>query len=178
MSDASYSNNLREGHQGFTRLPKNWQEITTMLLLLLAFAHRGAGTGAPEDGLDVKVARGLGAHGYDAVRITVIGGVNGTVDPTAFSYNAPFKYRWTDRLLHTTLINATPGQMNSYTIGKASLVGPPTKVAFHLPSEGAAVRGVFFGDPCTEPGFVGCIHFNATTPGATNMYVAVASIHL
>ena len=29
-----------------------------------------------------------------------------------------------------------------------------------LPREEDGVRGIFFGDPCTEPGFVGCIHFN------------------
>ena len=118
--------------------------------------------------LDFKVSRGIGAHGYRAVRITVIEGPgdgNG-VDSKAFTYNAPFRHRWTNRTLHTVLINSsTPGKPTTYKIG----VGANASIRFLLPPEGNAVRGVFFGDPCTEPGFVGCIHFNNTRPISSNM---------
>lgn len=33
----------------------------------------------------------------------------------------------------------------------------------NVPAEDAGVRGIVFGDPCTEPGFVGCIHFNSSS---------------
>lgn len=92
-------------------------------------ADNGAGN------LDVKIARGLGAHGYSAVRISVTerkqqqpkgrGKVfllkqatpRVAVDTAAFSYNAPFKHRWLDQTLHTVLLNATPGENNTYRIG-------------------------------------------------------------
>jgi len=32
-------------------------------------------------------------------------------------------------------------------------------VSVNVPAEGSGVRGIWFGDPCTEAGFVGCIHF-------------------
>ena len=51
--------------------------MPTLRRVLIAFALMdvsvaGAGTGAGR--LDVKIARGLGAHGYDAVRISVTEG--------------------------------------------------------------------------------------------------------
>lgn len=122
--------------------------------------------------LDLKVTKGLGARGYPVVRLSVVD--DGTAGDYAgfFDYNAPFKHRWTNlsgtgaatgaRWLHSTLRNATAGSTTSFHIGQHV-------VNVRLPAEGAGVTGVMFGDPCTEPGFVGCIHFNssATDPNAT-----------
>ena len=137
-----------------------------LLCVYLCFCM-GAGDTPGGNAFDVKLARGLGVYGYNAARITVTqrdGGGDGKVDPTAFTYNAPFLHRWTDQTLHTVLVNATPGKVNVYRIGTAN-----DTISYYLPAEGASVRGVFFGDPCTEPGFVGCIHFNNTLPNSTNM---------
>jgi hypothetical protein len=54
--------------------------------------------------------------------------------------------------------NATPG-VNHFLIGGY-------EISVNLPKEGAGARGIFFGDPCTEPGFVGCIHFNNSNMSA------------
>eukprot|EP00035_Acanthoeca_spectabilis_P038820 m.56504 g.56504 ORF g.56504 m.56504 type:complete len:437 (-) comp9305_c0_seq1:23-1333(-) len=132
-------------------------------VLLALSAAAAAAAGVP----DFKVARGLGAHGYNAVRISVVNTGNDSDISSLFSYNQPFQHRWltsTDngtRWLHSTLVNVTPGAVTPVAVGGASTVG------VRLPLEGAGVSGVLMGDPCTEPGFVGCIHFNSSDPNAT-----------
>lgn len=42
--------------------------------------------------------------------------------------------------------------VHSFPVGDSS-------VSVYLPDEDVGVRGIWFGDPCSQPGFVGCIHF-------------------
>ena len=128
--------------------------MLTLLWVMLAAA-------SSSNFADVKFAKGMGSRGYTALRISVVSNGAPTAD-FAFDYSRPFQHRWTDYWLQSTVINATPGVPQVLNLGRAGNVTVPS-----LPAEGAAVRGIFLGDPCTEPGFVGCIHFNGT--GAANM---------
>ena len=134
--------------------------LRNILTCCIASASAGGSSMNGGEYFDVKLARGLGARGYSSVRITVTERLSSSpsyspsdthadLDPKAFAYNAPFQHRWTDQTLHTVLVNATPGTENVYRIGTNASTGT---ISFFLPSEGASVRGVFFGDPCTEPG--------------------------
>jgi|AntRauTorckE5430_2_1112549.scaffolds.fasta_scaffold100495_1 hypothetical protein len=122
-----------------------------MLTILTAVSAMGY----VPDPLDFKLTRGIGAHGYTSTRLTVItsaadAGIVDPIDPGLFSYNAAFKHRWTDKTLHTTLVpNVTAG------VPTVAKVGRNKSITINLPIEGSGVRGVFIGDPCTEPGFVG-----------------------
>eukprot|EP00041_Stephanoeca_diplocostata_P012646 m.212158 g.212158 ORF g.212158 m.212158 type:complete len:440 (-) comp19036_c0_seq2:81-1400(-) len=110
--------------------------------------------------IDFKISRGIGSRGYDVARISVITQVasaNTTlkINGQSFAYTDAFKYRWKNNTLHSSLIQLTSETQN-FTVGDE-------KFSVALPQEGHGVRGLIFGDPCTEPGFVGCIHFNGSS---------------
>ena len=135
-------------------LRRSFEDMLTPLWFMLVAA-------SSSNFADVKFAKGIGSRGYTAVRVSVVSDGAPTVG-FAFDYSRPFQHRWTDYWLQSTVINATPGMPQVLNLGRAGNVTVPS-----LPAEGAGVRGIFLGDPCTEPGFVGCIHFNGTD--AANM---------
>jgi hypothetical protein len=128
-----------------------------MLLVLSVIAATGAT--AP----DIRLARGLGSRGYGTVRLSVISAANGTgggARAPFFTYDQPFRWRWTDKRVQSGLLNAKDGEQ-TVDLGD----GAGGVVQFSLPAEGAGVTGVLLGDPCTESDFVGCIHFNGSSMG-------------
>jgi len=97
---------------------------------------------------DLRIAKALGAHGYDAARLSVI--TSGQpLSNTEFSYRSPFKYRWTNFSVSTGLVRGLEPGMNELRIGDE-------KVCVRVPGLGAGVRGVIFGDPCTGKGAMKC----------------------
>jgi hypothetical protein len=103
---------------------------------------------------EVRISKALGEHGYGAVRISVIDGPNNTrAAYDKFSYDQGFRYRWRTHRLRTMLQKGLPSGATDVDIDGS-------RVTIRLPAEGDGVRGILFGDPCTEPGFVGCIHVN------------------
>ena len=68
-------------------------------------------------GKSVRVSKALGSKGYDKVRLSLIyhkgSGtvIEGTVKPTdvKWTYDAPFKYLWTDNHLRSAIVDITPG---------------------------------------------------------------------
>jgi hypothetical protein len=61
------------------------------------------------------------------------------------------QYRDQFRLQSGLATNLTSG-LHEFPVGD-------NVASVYLPAEDVGVRGVWFGDPCSEPGFVGCIHF-------------------
>lgn len=118
-------------------------------------------------GLDLRVSKGFGKRGYDAVRISVI-----TEDPTAdfgdfFDYSSQFKYRWTQNYLHSAIKSVHSGD-NIFVI-------QDTKVSIHLPSEDEGITGIILGDPCIASNWIPCDYgdkFNTieTIPGLINAF--------
>jgi hypothetical protein len=91
------------------------------------------------------------------VRVSVVDDGENTFLPGAFTYESRFRYRWTDRFLHTSLLSTVAGAPHTFQVG-----GSVSNITVKLPKEGEGVKGFFFGDPCTEADFVGCIHANMT----------------
>jgi hypothetical protein len=108
---------------------------------------------AADDSLDVRVALGHIHRGYGNLRVSVIDN-NATKHDQAFldffEYNAPFKYVWTNKTLHTTVRPVTPG--------KASIWKAGTELTLNvtLPPQGKGVRGFLVADPCFSGEYVFC----------------------
>ena len=66
-------------------------------------------------GTSVRVAKGLGSKGYGKLRLSVVyaGGINSMIqefpDDVEWTYDAPFKYRWTEHHLRSAVVDVTPG---------------------------------------------------------------------
>ena len=66
-------------------------------------------------GRNVRVAKGLGSKGYDKLRLSLVypGGINTVIrefpEDVEWTYDAPFKYRWTEHHLRSALVDVTPG---------------------------------------------------------------------
>ena len=77
--------------------PPLWQQVV---------ARRGTHGGNPASALDLRVTPALPTRGGNKVRVSVV--TNATApftspaDTAFFEYNEPFKYRWTDKHLHST----------------------------------------------------------------------------
>ena len=69
---------------------------------------------------------------------------------STWSYNEPFRYRWTDLRLATGLVTATPGAVTLVDVGDA------VPVAIELPVAGAGALGVWIADPCYSSAYVVC----------------------
>jgi hypothetical protein len=133
-----------------------WWTCTLVILSVVTFVETSTAT--------VRVSKALGEHGYGALRLSVIDtGDNNAETNSHFTYNEQFKHRWTDKWLHSVLVTNLTAAEHSFPVSNAS------SVTISLPAEGAGVKGIIFGDPCTEPGFVGCIHFNDTTNMSTRL---------
>jgi hypothetical protein len=96
---------------------------------------------------DLRVSKAVGRHGYYALRVSVIDGP----ELPHFSYNAPFRFRWTEHAVRSHLFaNLSNSGQYTFDLGVE-------KASVTLPKEGAGTKGIIFGDPCTEDGFVKCI---------------------
>lgn len=104
--------------------------------------------------LDVRVTKGFGTKDYSAVRVSVVTkrGETPPFNTSDFEYSAPFKYRWTDNVLHSSIMSLKAGQ-NKINIGN-------TSISVWLPKQGNAVAGLLLADPCvhlsTTHSWVGC----------------------
>eukprot|EP00605_Chrysophyceae_sp_TOSAG23-4_P002897 GSChrysophyteH1.ASY1.ANO1.3192.1 assembled CDS len=106
----------------------------------------------------VKIAKGLGDHGYNSLRVSVItDAADSRRDQDSgppFTYDAPFAWKWTQYHLQSYL--ATGLDEGVQTLALGTNLG---SINVSLPAQGAGVRGIVIGDPCYEPDFIGCIHF-------------------
>lgn len=91
----------------------------------------------------MRVTKGFGSKGYNRVRISVIS--NSSTPPTQnlFDYSQQFQYKWTHNYLHSSIIEATPGQPRLIDVGFA-------QVPVRLPQQGDGVAGVLIADPCVH----------------------------
>lgn len=137
--------------------------LLALALLALARAGRpGSGAfepwllehwkrGAPsQGGLDIRIAKGLGAKGYGKVRVSLVSEGPVETPDFNFSYRQWFRYRWKEHFLQSTLLDLQPGA-NELTIGGQ-------KVMVDLPSEDAGVRGVVWSDPCFSSKWIKCAY--------------------
>ena len=100
-------------------------------------AHWASAPPRGDQGLDLRITRGLGSKGYDKLRVSVI-----TQSPTNFTdfhfdYQERFRYRWTDNYLYSSLIEVTPGTPHRMNIGGHDL-------SITLPAENAGTRGIIW----------------------------------
>ena len=97
--------------------------------------------------LDIRVTKGYGARGYDKIRLSAIS--SAPVESESFTYQEQFRYRWTDNVLSSGVVDIVPGESNQYTIdGKV--------IDLHIPLENEGVRGVIIADPCFQSRWVKC----------------------
>ena len=126
---------------------------------LVGFCERksagGFSAAAPSSLPDVRVAKGFGTKPYDQVRVSVISqsaAAPSTANGFEFDYSAPFKYRWTNNTISSSMVSVENGR-RELTIGGA-------KLTISVPSQGQGVAGVFIADPCISSssitGLVGC----------------------
>jgi hypothetical protein len=97
--------------------------------------------------LDFKVTKALGSKGYNKIRVTVIS--NSSIENNSlFTYQQPFKYKWTDNFLNTGIVDVDEG-INTLTIGNQ-------KISVNIPKKGGGVRGVILSDPCFQSNWITC----------------------
>lgn len=112
--------------------------------------------------LDVRISKGLGSHGYNAVRISAVDVPDTEQD--FFTYNAPFQHRWTEHSLHSVLKTDLQIGDNEFVIGDQT-------ITVNLPKQGQGVRGLMFGDPCSDSTWVSChsaFHTHERLPAVVN----------
>jgi len=142
--------------------------MIVVVALILAITASASEPSA-EDLPIVRVTKGLGAHGYGALRVSVVDSNPSSSAPSVFTYSSPFLHRWTSLYLESYLITeVSPGQSTLLPTGRPD-VGDNGDISFSLPPQGTGVKGIFFGDPCSEPDFVGCIHFDDGTSMQTRL---------
>jgi hypothetical protein len=109
---------------------------------------RGAGE------LDIRVAKGFGTKPYNTLRVSVITQDGAPAfDLGTFEYSAPFKYKWTDNTLSSSLVSVPADGKMDFEIGNTTLT-------LRLPAQGTGVAGVLIADPCIKDAsitsYVGC----------------------
>lgn len=115
-------------------------------------AARTAAAAAPKTSpktVQLRVSKGFGTKPYNTLRVSAITAVD-DVSPINVSYSAPFRYKWTQNALHSSVMHVTPGVKVPYLDANTSL---------WLPAQGAGVSGVVIADPCVHAkgGIVGAI---------------------
>ncbi|CAJ1385044.1 unnamed protein product [Effrenium voratum] len=100
--------------------------------------------------LDLRVAKGLGAKGYEKARVSVVAPKLLSFPDFNFTYRKQFRYRWTDNYLHSSLIDLQPGK-NTLTIAGQS-------IQVDLPAETEGIRAVFWSDPCFSSKWIHCAY--------------------
>jgi hypothetical protein len=112
---------------------------------------RGTHSGAPLSPIDLRVTPAHAARGDGQVRLTVVTNLTAPhPSPTFFDYNEPFKYRWTDKYLQSTLKPARPdGSPTTFEID-----GLTFQVT--VPAKGSPSVGLIIADPCFHGAAAGC----------------------
>lgn len=99
---------------------------------------------------NVRVSR-MSGGAYNKVRLSLV--TNSSLSPSEFNfpsaYMNQFKYRWTQFYLATTVVDVTPGEPKTVTVGNHP-------VTINIPKEGEGVRGIVIGDPCYQSEWVTC----------------------
>ena len=81
--------------------------------------------------IDVKISKGLGAHGYDSIRLSIVDqNASSRYTDGFFTYSAPFRLKWTQNALHTALVHAAPGNRTVFDVG-----GSVGQVSVSLPAD-------------------------------------------
>jgi hypothetical protein len=116
------------------------------------YCPKPSGILADSRSVDLRVTKGFGSKPYDQIRISVISNTSAAPAAGFFDYSGQFKYKWSDKYLHSAMKAAKPGEATVFDVG--------TNVQVRLPAQGAGVAGVLIADPCMEGGsitsLVGC----------------------
>jgi len=139
--------------------------IMSIILVLIASALEPSQDDLPI----VRVTKGLGAHGYGSLRVSVVDSGPSSSNPSVFTYSSPFLHRWTSLYLESYLVTDVAQGRSTLLPTNRPDVGNNGDISFSLPPQGSGVKGIFFGDPCSEPDFVGCIHFDDGTTMQTRL---------
>jgi len=110
-----------------------------------------AGAGAP--GPAYVVAKGHAARGYGSVRVSRVSAATDGAAAAAggvFTYDARFRYRWTQLRVASGLVALPPGGAAAVDVGGGEVLD----VA--LPAAGAGAVGVWLSDPCFSSAYVLC----------------------
>jgi len=94
-----------------------------------------------DNGLDLRVTRGLGTKGYNKMRVSVVTQTYSIFDDFEFQYKDKFQYRWHQNYLYSSLIDVEPGKDNHLTIAGNS-------INIRIPEQNKGTRGLLFADPC------------------------------
>lgn len=98
---------------------------------------------------DFRVSKAIGNKGYNQIRLSVIS--NTTIASPYFTYNAPFQYRWTNKILNTGLVTVNPGQATTFNIAGQT-------ITINLPVENQGTRGIILADPCITSEWIVCLY--------------------
>ncbi len=103
--------------------------------------------------LDIRLSKGHVSRGKESVRITIISNTTLTLSPSSTStwdqfYSEPFKYRWTDKVLNTGVMEISPDSSSS------SFNVNGEEIKFDIPQEGEGVVGTIIADPCFNNEFL------------------------
>lgn len=101
-----------------------------------------AGASVAKQPFDLRVTKGFGTRDYSEVRISLITQTSTPPSPEFFDYSEQFKYRWTDKFLHSSLKVVPAGGRTDFDVG--------ANISVHLPAQGAGVAGVLIADPCVN----------------------------
>ena len=90
---------------------------------------------------DVRVAKALGSQGLNAIRVSLINDESRA--KSSWPYDRPFQHRWTSNRIASKLFSNLTAGTNGITLPDGS------SIDVNLPAEGAGVRAIIFGDPCS-----------------------------
>merc|ERR1711991_438457 len=123
-----------------SKLP-TWQEV---------IAKRNTHSGNPRSPLDLRVTPGLGTKGYGKVRISVITNATNPLPDSQnfFEYKSKFKYRWSNKFLHSSLKTLSVGEPETLTING-------TDITIRYPAKNEGTKGIIIADPCFHGAYVG-----------------------
>ena len=109
-----------------------------MKAILLPLLFTAVAGGAP----DIRVAKGLGSHGYNSLRISIINDDSAAADKSSW-YNEPFRHRWTANKITSKLFTNITAGTNTIALPDGS------SIRVTLPRKGNGIRALLFGDACS-----------------------------
>jgi hypothetical protein len=99
------------------------------------------------DGVSIRVTKGMGSKGYDAMRLSLIrysgSAPSASSADLEWTYKEPFKYRWTGNNISTALVNVTPGAAQDFILDG-------NKINVKIPKRTDGSIGILIGDPCIQ----------------------------
>mmetsp|Transcript_8866 Transcript_8866/g.20713 ORF Transcript_8866/g.20713 Transcript_8866/m.20713 type:complete len:482 (+) Transcript_8866:133-1578(+) len=98
--------------------------------------------------LGLRVSKALGSKPYKLLRVSVVTRDDrDTSTPLLgakrFDYSAPFRFRWTENSLHSSLVRVVPGETTTLDVG-----GVPVRLS--LPHSGEGAAGIMIADTCVS----------------------------